>query len=35
MSKAIILIAGGIAAVGAGMAMGLPEIKRYLKIRQM
>ena len=35
MSKALILIAGGVAAVGAGVAAGLPEIKRYLKIRQM
>ena len=35
MSKALILIAGGLAAVGAGVAAGLPEIKRYLKIRSM
>jgi hypothetical protein len=35
MSKGIIVVGSAAAAVGAAVAMGLPEIKRYLKIRQM
>jgi hypothetical protein len=35
MKRAIIVIGGVVAAMGAAMAAGMPEIKRYLKIRSM
>jgi Family of unknown function (DUF6893) len=35
MSKAIIVIGGAAAAIGAVAAAGMPEIRRYLKVRSM
>jgi hypothetical protein len=35
MKRAIIVIGGAVAAVVAAMAMAMPEVKRYLKIRSM
>jgi hypothetical protein len=35
MKRAIIVIGGAVAAMGAVAAAGMPEIKRYLKMRKM
>ena len=35
MRNAIIIVGGVVAALGAVAAIGLPELRRYLKIRSM
>jgi hypothetical protein len=35
MTRAIIVIGGLVAAMGAVAAAAMPEIKRYLKVRSM
>jgi hypothetical protein len=35
MRNAIIIVGGAVAVLAAAAAMGLPELRRYLKIRSM